>query len=136
LVSRRSGIGEVVSSLTMLMVTISILGGLSFVSLETIRNASSVIAQGAQAQAQDAGLLLTLVSARSNVTGGYIWLYNYGWVTGRVTGVYLDGGQVVGWTSSCPALSPGSLCVVRVPPSSSTGNLSIVFGSRSIAVSL
>ncbi len=119
----------------MLMVTMSILGGLSLVSLQSIRSASSILTQGSQAQAQDAGMLFTLVSARSNASGAYVWLFNYGWTTGRITEVYLNGGMAGDWTSSCPIINPGSLCVVHLSQTTG-GNLTILFGSKSLVVSL
>jgi hypothetical protein len=118
----------------MLMVTMSILGGLSLVSMQSIRSASNMLAQGSQAQAQDAGLLFTVLSVQSNTSGAYVWLYNYGWSSGRVTEVFLDGGIVSGWSSSCPTIKPGSLCVVHLPQRTG-GSVTIQFGSKNIVVS-
>ena len=132
---RRRGFGEVASSLAMLMVTMTILGGLSIVSMQSIRSANTILSRGSQSQAQDAGLLFTLVSAKSNATGSYLWLYNYGWTTGRITHIYLNGGILDGWNSSCPILNPGTLCVVHFSQETG-GNLTILIGSRSLVVAL
>ncbi len=119
----------------MLMVTISIIGGLSLVSLQSIRSASNILAQGSQAQARDAGMLFTLVSAQTNTSGVYVWLFNYGWTAGHISDVYVNGGLIGGWSSSCPSINPGSLCVVHLPPATG-GNVSILFGSKSLVISI
>jgi len=121
----------VVSSLAVLMVTIALLGGIGIVALGSVRSSGSLLSSSSQGAAREFGLLLSLVTVQSNSSGSYAWVYNYGWVQGTLTAVYLNGG-LVKWVSSCAGvLQPGSVCAISVP-SGEHGEVSIVFGTKSL----
>ncbi len=122
---------EVVSSLAILAVTIALLGGVGAVALGSVRSSGSLLSLDSQGAARQYGLLLALVSVQANATGTYAWVYDYGWVQGAVSGAYLNGG-LVEWSSSCAGvLQPGAVCAISVPQGSK-GELSIVFGTKSL----
>ena len=130
----RRGIGEVVGSLSMLAVTLALLGGASAVALLSIQSATSLLeSRGAQQQRQ-AGTLVTVVGSQENQTADYIWLYDYGWVSGAVQGVYLDG-AAVNWTADCGSDWTHSLCVV-VLPALSHGQVTVVIDGESVVASV
>jgi hypothetical protein len=132
---RSRGISEVVSSISMLAITIAILGGVGLISLGSLRSANGVLLSGSQNAADEAGILLTVVGTQSNATGSYAWLFNYGWVQGHLTDVYLDGGLAQGWTSTCSSLQPRAMCVLQLPPGSH-GTVTMEFGTRTISLSI
>ena len=132
---RHRGVSEVVSSVTMLAITIAVLGGVGLISLGSLRSANAILLSGSQNAANEAGVLLTLVSTQNNSTGTYVWLFNYGWAEGRITSAYLNGGLASGWTSTCGALAPEQMCVVTLPPATH-GALAIEFGARTISLTI
>jgi hypothetical protein len=131
--SSRSGVGEVVSSLSMLAVTMALLGGFTFLSLQSIRSAVQLITSNSGQAAAEAGVLLRVVATQQNSTGSFIWLFDYGWESARITSVYVNGGVLGGWTSSCAPVQQNGICVVRLP-SSVQGDVTLIFGGKTIAV--
>ncbi len=126
---------EVVSSLAVLMITIALLGAVAAVALVSIRGSGSLLSSSSQGAAREDGLLLALVSVQSNSTGSYAWVYDYGWVQGTLSAAYLNGG-LVRWSSSCAGvLQPGKVCAISVPPGVH-GEVSIVFGTKSLDYSV
>ncbi len=131
----RSAISEVVASVAMLVVTMAVLGGLAVLSLGSIRSADDVLLSGSQSAAGSAGVLLTVVSTQSNSSGTYVWLFDYGWTPARLSSVYLAGGVLGGWASTCSPLPVKEMCSLALPPDTH-GAVSILFGSRSISLTL
>jgi hypothetical protein len=132
---RRAGVSEVVSSLAVLMITIALLGGIGFLALDSVRSSGNLLSSSSQGAAREYGLLLALVSVQSNASASYAWVYNYGWVQGTLSAAYLNGG-LVRWASSCAGvLRPGSLCAISVP-AGEHGEVSIVFGTKSLDFSV
>lgn len=126
---------EVVSSLAVLMVTIALLGGIGVLALGSVRGSQGLLSLSSQGAAREDGLLLALVSIQSNSSGTYAWVYDYGWVQGTVSAAYLNGG-LVKWSSSCGGLlQPGKVCAVSVP-AGSHGEVSVVFGTKSLDYSV
>lgn len=126
---------EVVSSLAILTVTMALLGGIGAMSLGSVRNSGSLLSLTSQAAARDYGVLIALVSVQSNSTGSYAWVYNYGWQPGALSAAYLNGG-LVEWSSSCAGLlQPGELCAISIP-TGVHGEVSIVFGTKSLGFSV
>jgi len=132
---RSRGVSEVVSSVTMLAITVAVLGGVGLISIGSLRSANAVLLSGSQNAENEAGVLLSLVSTQGNSSGTYVWIFNYGWAEGRITSVYLNGGIESGWKSTCGALRPEQLCFVELPPAT-TGSLVVEFGARTISISL
>ena len=127
--------GEVVSSLSMLAITMALLGSFSFLSLQSIKSAVQSIATNSGQAAEETGVLLRVVATQQNSTGSFVWVFDYGWESTRITSVYLDGGPLQGWSSSCVPVHEKGMCVVRLPPSVQ-GDVTLVFGGKSIAVPL
>jgi hypothetical protein len=128
-------VSEVVSSLAVLMITVALLGAVGAVALGSVRSSGSLLSSSSQGAAREDGLLLALVSVQSNSTGSYAWVYDYGWVQGSLSAAYLNGG-VVRWSSSCTGmLQPGKVCAISVPPGMH-GEVSIVFGTKSLDFSV
>jgi len=124
-------VSEVVSSLAVLMITIALLGGIGSLALGSVRSSGSLLASSSQGAAREDGLLVSLVSVRSNSSGSYAWVYNYGWVQGTITAAFLNGGKVK-WASNCAGvLQPGRLCAISVP-AGEHGEVSIIFGTKSL----
>lgn len=114
-----------------LAVTIALLGGIGLVALGSLKSSGALLSSSSNGAARDYGLLLAVVSVQSNSSGSFAWVYNYGWARGVVSGAYLDGGAV-SWSSSCGGvLGPGALCVLSIPPGQH-GEVSVVFGSKSL----
>jgi hypothetical protein len=132
---RSHAVSEVVSSVTMLAITIAVLGAVGVISLGSLRGANSVLLAGSQNAASADGVLLTVVSTQDNSSGTYVWLFNYGWTAAPLSGVYLDGGQTSGWTSTCAPLQPNGMCDLRLP-SGTHGTVSMIFGTRTVALTL
>jgi hypothetical protein len=128
-------VSEVVSSVAMLAITIAVLGGVGVISLGSLRSANALLLSGSQDAASADGVLLTVVSTQENASGSYVWLFNYGWTPAHLSQVYLDGGQVLGWTSTCAALQPKGICFVRLPPDDD-GSVTIAFGARTVSLAL
>ncbi len=104
-------------------------------SLGSVRSSGSLLSLNSQAAARDYGVLLALVSVQSNSTGSYAWVYNYGWQPGVLSAAYLNGG-LVKWSSSCAGLlQPGKLCAISIP-TGVHGEVSIVFGTKSLGFSV
>ncbi|HEV2389230.1 MAG TPA: hypothetical protein VGS04_00750 [Nitrososphaerales archaeon] len=132
---RRAGVSEIVSSLAVLAITVALLGAVGSVALGSVRSSGTLLSSGSQAAARQDGILLTLVSVQSNSTGSYAWVYDYGWVQGALSAAYLNGG-LVRWSSSCAGvLQPGKVCAISVPPGLH-GQVSIVFGTKSMDYSV
>ncbi len=131
----RSGVGEVVSSLSMLAVTMALLGSFSYLSLQSIRSAVQSIATSSAQAVAEAGVLLRVVATQENTTGSFVWVFNYGWESTKITSVYVGGALVQGWSSSCVPVHEKEMCVVRLPPSVQ-GDVTLVFGGKRIAVPL
>ena len=120
-----------VSSLAVLMVTIALLGGIGVVALGSVRSSGSLLSSSSHGAARGYGLLLALVSVQSNSSGSYAWVYDYGWEQGTLSAAYLNGG-LVKWASSCAGvLQPGKVCAISVP-AGEHGEVSIVFGTKSL----
>jgi len=121
----------VVSSLAVLAITVALLGGIGAVALGSVRSSGSLLSASSQQAAKDYGLLLALVSVQSNSSGSYAWVYDYGWVQGTVSAAYINGG-LVKWASSCAGvLQPGKVCAIWVP-TGEHGQVSILFGTKSV----
>ena len=132
---RRAAVSEMVSSLAVLMITIALLGAVGAVALVSVRSSGNLLSSSSQGAAREDGLLVALVSVQSNSSGSYAWVYDYGWERGTLSAAYLDGG-LVKWSSSCAAvLQPESMCAVSFPPSVH-GEVSIVFGAKSLEYSV
>lgn len=128
---RRRAISELVSSLAVLVITIALLGATGVVALGSVRSSGGLLSSSSQGAARGDGLLLAVVAVQSNSSGSYAWVYDYGWVQGTLTAAYLNGG-LVKWSSSCGGLvQPGKVCAISVPPGQ-TGEVSIVFGTKSL----
>jgi len=128
-------VSEVVSSLAMLVITIALLGGVGVVAFGSIQSSGSLLSLTSEGAAKDYGLLLGLVSVQTNSSGSYAWVYNYGWVQGTLSGAYLDGG-LVKWSSSCAGvIQPGRLCAICLP-TGTHGEVSVVFGRKSLGFSV
>ncbi len=122
---------EIVSSLSVLMITMALLGAVGVVALGSVRSSGGLLSSSSQGAARDYGLLLALVSVQSNSSGSFAWIYNYGWVQGTVSAAFLNGGMV-NWSSSCGGvLRPGNFCAIEVP-AGNHGEVSIVFGAKSL----
>lgn len=132
---RRRGVSEVVSSVSMLAITIAILGGVGLISMGSLRAANGVLLSGSQDASSAAGVLITVVATQDNSSGTFVWLYNYGWSQARLTSVYIDSGLLVGWTSTCSDLAPQKMCTL-VLPEGSHGTVSIDFGTRTISLAV
>ena len=130
----RRAVGEVVGSVSMLAVTIALLGGASYLALESINGAASMVGGSAQQEARQAGLLLGVVGSQSNATGTYVWLINYGWESSPVGPVLVDA-RSVQWTTTCSGEWSGALCVVKLP-AGTAGLTTIVLGGVSLEVSV
>jgi len=132
---RSRGVSEVVSSVSMLAITIAVLGAVGVISLGSLRSANGVLLAGSQNAASADGVLLTVVSTQDNSSGTYVWLFNYGWTPAHLSAVYLDGGLSVGWTSSCSTLQPKGICDLALQPRTQ-GSVTIAFGTRTVDLTL
>ena len=130
----RPAVGEVVGSVSMLAITIALLGGASYLALSSINGATSMVDGSSQQEAQRAGLLIDAIASQSNATGTYVWLLDYGWVNSPVSAVLVDD-RPVSWSSNCQQDWSGSLCVLTLPPEE-TGLATVVIGGKSLEVSL
>ena len=130
----RRAVGEVVGSVSMLAITIALLGGASYLAFASINGAAAMLGGSAQQEAREAGLLLAVVGSQSNVTGTYVWLVDYGWESSPVGSVFVDA-QSVPWTTTCSGEWSGALCVVKLPPGAA-GLTTIVLGGESLEVSV
>jgi len=128
-------VSEVVSSLAVLMITIALLGAIGAVALGSVRSSGGLLSSSSQGAAREDGLLVALVSVQSNSSGSYAWLYDYGWAQGALSAAYLNGG-LVRWSSSCSGVfQPGKVCAISIP-AGVHGEVSIVFGTKSLDFSV
>jgi len=132
---RSRGVSEVVSSVSMLAITIAVLGAVGAISLGSLRSANAVLSAGSQNAASADGVLLSVVSTQANSSGTYVWLFDYGWTPARLSGVYVDGGAVGGWSSTCSDLLPREICDVWLQPGVQ-GEVTLAFGTRTIGLTL
>lgn len=130
----RPAVGEVAGSVSMLAITIALLGGASYLAFSSINGAAAMVGGSAQEEARQAGVLLTVVGSQSNATGTYLWLLDYGWESVPVGSVLVDAQSVL-WSASCSGDWAGSLCVLVLPPGAS-GPITVVVGGRSLEVAL
>jgi hypothetical protein len=130
----RPAVGEVVGSVSMLAVTIALLGGASYLALSSIDGAANLVGGSAQQEAREAGLLLGVVGSQTNATGSYVWLLDYGWESSQVGSVLVNA-QPVPWSTTCVGDWSGTLCVVKLP-AGATGLATIVLGGKSLEVSI
>src|SRR5438445_3676478 len=122
----RRGIGEVAGSLSMLVVTMALLTSASFLSFVSVKAGASLLPAGAQGEAIAAGQLVGVVATQSNITGSYVWLFNYGWEDAPITRSY---GRTAAPLSSCGFVSEGSMCVLSLPPGT-RGELTLLVGAN------
>ena len=132
---RSRAVSEVVSSVSMLAITIAVLGAAGVISLGALRSANGVLLSGSQDAASADGVLLTVVSTQSNSSGTYVWLFNYGWTPAQVSGVFVNGGRIDGWSSNCSPLQPKGICDLSLPPGTH-GSVLIAFGTRTIGLTV
>ena len=130
----RRGIGEVVGSISMLAITMALLGGASAVVLLSVHSAASLLAKSGEQQQRMAGVLVAVVGSQSNSTGAYVWLYDYGWASSGIQSV-LVGATPARWSTSCTGDWTRSLCVVDLPPST-VGEVTIVIGGSTVVASV
>jgi hypothetical protein len=133
LASRRA-VGEVVGSVSMLAITIALLGGASYLALSSVDGAAAMVGASAQQEAREAGLLVTVVGFQSNASGTYVWLFDYGWESSPVGSVLVNAAPV-GWSTSCSGDWSGKLCVLALPQGAE-GTTTVVIGGRSLEVTL
>ena len=126
----RRGIGEVAGSLSMLVVTMALLTSASFLSFVSVKAGASMLTAGAEGEAVAAGQLVGVVATQSNVTGSYLWLFNYGWEEAAITRSY---GRTAYPFSSCGLISQRSMCVLSFPPGT-RGEVTLLVGANSIEV--
>jgi len=134
LLTSRRAIGEVIGSVSMLAVTIALLAGASAVAVMSIRDASNLVQGSSQEQQREAGILVSLVTAQSNSSGTYLWLYDYGWVSQPVKDVYVQG-ESVGWTSTCGSDWAGRICTISIVPPEK-GTVTVIISGISIAATV
>ncbi len=118
----------------MLLVTMGLLTGASFLTLTSIKGATSLITGGAASQALGAGQLIRLVATQSNSSGTYLWVFDYGWEDARLSSTIADG-QTVQVNSTCSVLRQGEICAISLP-AGSVGLITLLIGERSIEVAL
>jgi len=128
------GIGEVVGSVSMLVITMALLGSASYLALASINGAAAMVDGSAARQSRDIGVLLVTIGSQSNASGTYVWLLDYGWQSAPVGSVFLNA-ESVSWSSNCPANWSGSICAVTLP-SGARGQVTIVVGGKSVEVSV
>lgn len=132
---KRRGVSEVVSSVSMLAITIAILGGVGLISMGSLREANGLLLSDSEGASSAAGVLLTVVATQSNSTGTFVWLYSYGWTQTALTSVYLNGGLASGWSSTCSSLAPQQMCALRMS-AGTHGTVSMDFGTRTLSVTV
>lgn len=130
----RPGIGEVIGSVSMLVITMALLGSASYLALASINGAAAMVDRSASQQSRDSGVLLSVVGSQSNASGTYLWVFDYGWQGAPIGAVYLDA-QTVDWSSDCGGDWAGSMCVIALSPGSA-GLVTIVIGGKSVEVSV
>jgi hypothetical protein len=118
----------------MLVITMTLLGGASYLALASIDRASALVDGSAARQGRDIGTLLLTVGLQSNASGSYIWVLDYGWQSSPIRSVFLNAGSVA-WSSDCPADWSGSICRV-ILPQGARGLVTIVVGGKSLEVSV
>jgi hypothetical protein len=126
----RRGIGEIAGSLSMLVVTMGLLTTASFLSFVSVKAGASMLTAGAESEAIAAGQLVGVVATQSNITGSYVWLFNYGWEEAAISRTY---GQNAAPLSSCGLVSQNSMCVLSFPPGT-RGEVTLFIGANTIEV--
>ncbi len=126
----RRGIGEIAGSLSMLVVTMALLTTASFLSLVSIKAGASMLTAGAEGEAVAAGQLVRVVATQSNLSGSYVWLFNFGWEDAAISRTY---GQTATPTSTCGVIRQDSMCVLSFPANTG-GGVTIVIGKSVIEV--
>lgn len=121
-------------SISMLAITMALLGGASAIALLSVHSASLLLSKNSEEEQRSAGVLVAVVGSQSNSTGAYVWLFDYGWVSAPIEAVYLDGGTVQ-WTTTCRGDWTGSLCVVTLPPTA-RGQVTVLTGGVSTVASV
>lgn len=128
------GISEVAGSLSMLLVTMGLLTGASFLSLASVKSAALLIAGGATSQAVGAGQLIRVVATQSNSSGTYLWVFDYGWQDAALISIFADG-QRTQVKSTCDVLRQSEICVISLPVGT-FGLVTLMIGERDIEVAL
>jgi hypothetical protein len=118
----------------MLAVTVALLAGASTIAVLSIRSASSLVQGSSQEAQRNAGMLVSVLATQTNSSGTFVWLYDYGWTSAPVKGVYVNG-QAASFSSSCGADWSGRVCVLSISPPS-RGDLTVVVGGISIAATV
>jgi hypothetical protein len=119
---------------SMLAITIALLGGASYLALSSINGAANMVGGSAQVDAREAGLLLEVVGSQANSSGTFVWLLDYGWESSPVASVLVNA-QTTAWTTTCNGDWSGKLCVVTLPPGAA-GTTTILLGGESLEISL
>jgi hypothetical protein len=126
-------VSEIVSSVSMLAITIAVLGGIGFISIGSLHAADGLLQNGSQNDVANAGVLITVVGTQENSSGTFVWLFDYGWEQAKLSTVSADGGLLQGWSSNCNPLMPKNMCVVRLP-GEANGTVTLLFGDRTISL--
>lgn len=126
----RRGIGEIAGSLSMLVVTMGLLTTASFLSFVSVKAGASMLTAGAEGEALAAGQLVGVVATQSNITGSYVWLFNYGWEGAAISKTY---GQTAPPLASCGLISLNSMCVLSFP-AGTRGEVTLLVGANTIEV--
>ncbi|HXW36839.1 MAG TPA: hypothetical protein VEJ36_02905 [Nitrososphaerales archaeon] len=129
----RKGTGEVVGSVTTLAITIALLAGASGLAAFSIGESARLAQESARLEQDDAGTLVSVLSVQTNSSGTFVLLFDYGWVSPPVRGVYV-GGSPVSWSSHCPSDWIGSVCTVVIPAAS--GEITILVGGVSVVAAV
>ena len=127
----RRGIGEIAGSLSMLVVTMALLTAASLLSFVSVRAGASMLSAGAEGEAIAAGQLVGVVATQSNITGSYVWLFNYGWEGAAISRTY--GQTAAPLSSSCGLITQDSMCILSFPPGT-RGEVTILVGANTIEV--
>jgi hypothetical protein len=126
-------VSEIVSSVSMLAITIAVLGGIGFISIGSLHAADGLLQIGSQNDVVNAGVLITVVGTQENSSGTFVWLFDYGWEQAKLSTVSVNGGLFQGWSSNCSPLMPKNMCVVRLP-GDANGTVNLLFGDRAISL--
>ncbi len=127
---RRKAVNEVISSLLVLAITVSLLSGIFYFASSTVSRAEKNAEKSNQAYQKRLGCLISLVFESSNITGTYLYFYNYGWEDTYIIDVYMKDKRLP-FATNCSPVKPGSLCylVLEAPEH---GILSIVTTGETI----
>ena len=114
----------------MLVVTMALLTTASFLSFVSVKAGASMLTAGAEGEAIATGQLVGVVAIQTNITGSYIWLFNYGWEDAAIIRTY---GHATAPLSSCGLVRQGSMCVVSFSPGTK-GTVTLLVGANSLEV--